>query len=99
MTLPSIQYMVMQSQIGSSKLHHNNIFVILRHILIAPQITKKNIFMFLGLVKINNAYFVFYLDDCVTKDLRTHQVLLEGCETEGLYKLIVSPATYTMPES
>lgn len=37
---------------------------------------------------------MFYSDDSVANDLRTRQVILEGCKTEGLYKQIISHATY-----
>lgn len=52
--------------------------IILCSILIAPQITK-NLRSVSQFAKYNNAYFMFYLDGCVAKDLRPHQELLEGC--------------------
>lgn len=41
-------------------------------------------------MKDNNGYFVFFPHGCGANDPTTHQVLLKGCELEGLYKLLIS---------
>lgn len=66
------------SHTRTSQVQYNNRYVILRNILIEPNITK-NILYVSQFLKDNSAYFVLLPNCCIVKDLTTLKVPLEIC--------------------
>lgn len=60
--------------------------LVLHNILYTPHITKNLVYIS-QFTKDNQIYFQFHFTHCVVHNSHTNQVLLQGSECEGLYKL------------
>ncbi|GMI72814.1 hypothetical protein HRI_000950700 [Hibiscus trionum] len=75
------------SKIGEASLNSRTRPLFLNNLLHVPTI-KKNLMSVSQFTKDNNVSIEFYPSSCVVKDLETQQMILQGLESDGLYKFI-----------
>jgi hypothetical protein len=87
----SIPYTVDQISYGSGILLTASYPLFLHNLLHVPQISKPLISIS-QLVTDNNIYVEFNHSFCLVKDVKTHQVLLQGIKYDGLYLITSAPS-------